>query len=129
MTGLHRLRLKDFRSYPTLDLAVTGSTIVVTGENGSGKTNLLEAISLFAQGRGLRRADLAACARNDGPGGFAIAIEVAGRSGLRRFGTGYEPHGSAHGGEGPQRRHRVDREPAPSARAFADDLRVTGEAA
>ena len=121
MNGLRRLVLKDFRSYPALDLIVTGQTVVVTGENGSGKTNLLEAVSLFAQGRGLRRADLAACARNTGPGGFAVSIEVATSTGLRQFGTGFDP---AAAGDQPSRRYRVDREPAGSARAFADDLRL-----
>ena len=119
--GLRRLVLQDYRSYPALDLSVTAGTIVVTGENGSGKTNLLEAISLFAQGRGLRRADLAACARQGGAGGFAVSIEVAAADGVRQFGTGLDP---AVGSDAAVRRHRVDREPAASARAFADDLRL-----
>ena len=119
--GIRRLVLQDYRSYPHLDLAVTASTVVVTGENGSGKTNLLEAISLFAQGRGLRRAELAACARQGGSGGFAVSIEVAAADGVRQFGTGLDP---ATGFDLAIRRHKVDREAATSARAFADDLRL-----
>ncbi len=121
MNGVCRLVLRDFRSYPALDLAVGARTVIVTGENGSGKTNLIEAVSLFAQGRGLRRADLAACARRPGPGGFAVSVELAIGPGRRQFGTGLDP---AAPGEAPLRRFRVDREPAASARAFADDLRL-----
>ena len=68
--------LNDFRSYAALDLAIRGGLVVLCGENGAGKTNLLEALSLFAPGRGLRRAELAECARINGAGGFALSIEV-----------------------------------------------------
>ncbi len=118
---LRRVILSDFRSYAALDLAVTAPTVVVTGENGSGKTNLLEAISLFAQGRGLRRADLAALARQGGSGGFALSLGVASDYGTIQFGTGVEPSVEA---VAPSRRYRIDREPVASARGFADHLRM-----
>ena len=47
-----RLVLQDFRTYPTLDLALERSLVALVGENGAGKTNVLEAISLFTPGRG-----------------------------------------------------------------------------
>ena len=56
---VRRIMLSDFRSYGELDLAIEGRLVVLCGENGAGKTNLLEALSLFAPGRGLRRAELA----------------------------------------------------------------------
>ena len=58
-----RLILKDFRTYPALDLAVSRGLVALVGENGAGKTNLIEALSLFAPGRGLRRADRIAVLR------------------------------------------------------------------
>lgn len=119
--AIRRLVLADFRSYATLDLRVTGKLIVVSGENGSGKTNLLEAISLLAQGRGLRRAEFSACARQNGSGGFAISAELETSSGLVQYGTGLEP-GPA--GQAATRRYRIDREPVTSARAFAACLRL-----
>ena len=61
--GVRRLTLTDFRSYAALDLRVHARLIVLTGENGAGKTNLLEALSLLAPGRGLRRAELARMSR------------------------------------------------------------------
>lgn len=119
--ALRRLILSEFRSYATLDIAIAARTIVVTGENGSGKTNLLEAISMFAQGRGLRRADLADCARRGGSGGFAISVEMAAPEGTVQLGTGLDP---AQGDAAPARRHRIDRETVASARVFADHLRL-----
>ena len=50
------LRLTSFRSYRSADLPLANQPIVLTGANGSGKSNLLEAISLLAPGRGMRRA-------------------------------------------------------------------------
>ena len=46
--------------------------VVFTGDNGAGKTNLLEAISLLTPGRGLRRATYDEIAREGSAGGFAI---------------------------------------------------------
>ena len=54
--SLTRLMLRDFRSYPALTVPFHARIIVVSGENGVGKTNLLEAISLLGPGRGLRGA-------------------------------------------------------------------------
>ena len=53
-----RLALTDFRGYEAARLEVDQRPVVLTGANGAGKTNLLEAISFLAPGRGLRRAKL-----------------------------------------------------------------------
>ncbi|MGB0907161.1 MAG: DNA replication/repair protein RecF [Maricaulaceae bacterium] len=55
MPHIKALRLTDFRNYASLDLALDGRPVILYGPNGSGKTNLLEAISLLSPGRGLRR--------------------------------------------------------------------------
>jgi len=72
-----RLVLTDFRNHPALALTPGAGFVVLTGDNGAGKTNILEALSLLAPGRGLRRAALADMARQDGPGGFGVAATVA----------------------------------------------------
>ena len=112
--------LADFRSYSTLDLKTGAKLVALSGDNGAGKTNLLEALSLFAQGRGLRRAEMSDMAREAGAGGFAVSLEFLGEAGGPvQMGAGLERiEGVA------QRKFRLDREPIGSARAFADHIRI-----
>lgn len=58
-SGVTRLTLTDFRNYAHLRINANLAPIVITGENGSGKTNILEAISFLTPGRGMRSAKLA----------------------------------------------------------------------
>jgi DNA replication and repair protein RecF len=118
---VRRLMLRDFRSYAALDLKIGGRLVVLCGENGAGKTNLLEALSLLAPGRGLRRADLAECARRGGAGGFALSIEVEEDGETRQLGSGWSQADDSGGAE---RKNRIDRAPVPSSRAFSDHVRV-----
>ncbi len=71
-----RLTLTDFRSYAEASIAPGSGFVLLSGENGAGKTNLLEAVSLLAPGRGLRGAPLANMARQGGPGGFGVAAKI-----------------------------------------------------
>jgi DNA replication and repair protein RecF len=71
-----RLSLSDFRSYADAVLTPGPGFVILTGENGAGKTNLLEAVSLLSPGRGLRGASLSEMARKDGPGGFSVAARL-----------------------------------------------------
>jgi DNA replication and repair protein RecF len=118
---VRRLLLADFRSYETLDLKVEGDLIVLVGENGAGKTNILEAISLLTPGRGLRRADLADCAREGGGGGWAVSIELEDEDHRVQLGSGRD---NADSSQPQSRKCRIDRAPVGSARAFADHVRV-----
>lgn len=56
--GLTNLSLYNFRSYRFLDLPISSNFVVLYGDNGAGKTNILEAISMFSATRGLRKASL-----------------------------------------------------------------------
>ncbi|SCY50762.1 DNA replication/repair protein RecF [Microvirga guangxiensis] len=116
-----RLILQDFRTYASLDLAVSRPLVALVGENGAGKTNVLEAISLFMPGRGLRRAELGDMARQDGPGSFAISLTLDAPFGEHRLGTGLEP--AAENGRA-SRLCRIDGTNASSPTAFAEFLRV-----
>src|SRR3954451_18007440 len=119
--AVRRLILADFRSYPALDLALDAQMVVLTGENGAGKTNVLEALSLLSPGRGLRHAELADCARIGGRGGFAVSVEIETQADRVQLGVGIDP---PDGDEPQSRRFRIDRTPAPSGRALADHLRL-----
>ncbi|MDP3256531.1 DNA replication/repair protein RecF [Bosea sp. (in: a-proteobacteria)] len=119
MAAVARLILQDFRSYEALDLTVGGQIVALVGENGAGKTNILEALSLFAPGRGLRRADLAEMARQEGDGAFAVSVALAEDG--SRLGVGLGPADT----EGKRARlARIDGAPAGSALAFSEHVRV-----
>ncbi|HEY0627235.1 MAG TPA: DNA replication/repair protein RecF [Allosphingosinicella sp.] len=77
MPALTRLSLTNFRSYSDALIEPGPRFVILTGENGAGKTNVLEAVSLLSPGRGLRRASLSEIARTDGPGGFAVAARLS----------------------------------------------------
>jgi DNA replication and repair protein RecF len=119
---IRRLTLSNFRSYRAAQISPERELSVLLGANGAGKTNLLEAISFLAPGRGLRRATREDVAFAEGDGSWAAAAEVEGALGLATLGTGAEPPSAET--ESRTRQCRVDREPVASAAAFADHLRV-----
>jgi len=120
---IRRLRLTNFRSYHAAQVALDrAGPVVLTGANGAGKTNLIEAISLLAPGRGLRRATMEELAFTEGDGAWTVSAEIEGMLGLATLGTGTEP--PANEEAAPTRRCRIDRESVGSATAFADHLRV-----
>ncbi len=89
-TRLLRLTLTDFRSYKALRFLPGAAICVLTGANGTGKTNLLEAVSLLVPGRGLRGAKFSELARrgeeSSGSWGVAATFEVGGE--VLEIGTG-----------------------------------------
>jgi len=120
---IRRLTLTNFRSYHAAQVALDhAGPVVLTGANGAGKTNLLEAISLLAPGRGLRRATMDEMAFSEGDGGWAVSAEIEGMLGLSTLGTGIDPPTAEEAAN--SRKCRVDRESVGSAAAFADHLRV-----
>ena len=66
VSGFIRLVLTQFRSYSSLLLQCTTKPIIIVGPNGAGKTNILEAISFFSPGRGLRNIRLSEACRHPG---------------------------------------------------------------
>ena len=71
-----RLSLTDFRSYAAALIEPGPGFVLLFGDNGAGKTNLLEAVSLLTPGRGLRGAALSEMARRGGEGGWAVAAKA-----------------------------------------------------
>ena len=95
MLRLQRLVLTDFRGYAALTWRPAGRIAVLHGPNGSGKTNLLEAISLLVPGRGLRGAKTADLPRRGGSGAWAVAGRFATVAGETDIGTGSPPEGAS----------------------------------
>ncbi len=119
---VRQLTLTNFRNYHAASLETDAKTIVLVGPNGAGKTNLIEAISFFTPGRGLRRATLDEVAFSEGDGSWAVAAEIEGALGLATLGTGIER--PIEEGATTLRKYRIDREPVASPAAFADHVRV-----
>ena len=123
--AIRRLDLTDFRNYRSLRLEIDPAPVILTGANGAGKTNLLEALSFLAPGRGLRRAGLGEVARSgDGraAGGWAVAARVDTRGGQVALGSGVES--AAADAQRSRRVVRVDGAPARSQAAFAEHLSI-----
>lgn len=119
-TSISRLKLTDFRNYAAASLVLDSRHVVLTGENGAGKTNLMEAISFLSPGRGFRRAVLTDVTRVGADGGFAIFADLDGMEGEVAIGTGIEPGD----GESVSRKVRINSTPAKSTEELSDHLNV-----
>jgi len=85
---LDRIALSNFRNHRRTELSGTTQFNLMVGENGAGKTNVLEALSLLSPGRGLRRASLAELPGPDGQGAFQIGVSLFGQGHeIARLGT------------------------------------------
>ncbi len=94
MAFLSRLTLTDFRNYAALTWRPAARIAVLTGPNGTGKTNLLEAVSLLGPGRGFGRSRLSEMARIGGGGLWAVAARVGGGDEAVTIGTGLAEAGA-----------------------------------
>lgn len=83
-----RLTLTDFRSYSSATVETGAGFVLLSGDNGAGKTNVLEAVSLLTPGRGLRGASLSDMVRRGSSGSWAVAA----RLGQTDIGTGTTPN-------------------------------------
>ena len=85
--ALDRISLSEFRNHAATELAGTRGFNLLVGENGAGKTNILEALSLLAPGRGLRRAALVEMVASGGQAGFRIGADLVQPDEPIRLGT------------------------------------------
>lgn len=113
---LSSIFLSNFRNHADTTLEDAGTLNLLLGRNGAGKTNILEALSLLAPGRGLRRAQLAEMPRLGGSGAFSLGASLSDHSEVR-LGTYTEP------GQPGRRRVRINGAEA-SAAALGEWLSV-----
>lgn len=114
------LALTRFRNHTATRLELDRAAVVLTGANGSGKTNLLEAVSFLSPGRGMRRARLSDIDQVGGDGAWAVSAQVAGKLGPARLGTGRDPEA-----EGERRLVRIDGAPARSQAVLGEHLTIS----
>lgn len=114
---ISRLRLSAFRNYTSAALDLDPRHVVLVGENGAGKTNLIEAISLLSPGRGLRRAAFETLALSGSEGMWAVAATVETPFGPADIGTGAT-------GDAGARRVRINGANARSIEEMSDYLRI-----
>lgn len=112
-----RLILTDFRNYRRLDLQFSDRLIAFVGENGAGKTNILEAVSYLTAGRGLRRATLSDVARIGGAGGWSVAARLEQDGTEIKLGTGWTAGETG-------RRVRIDAVEQRSSESLLEYLRI-----
>ncbi len=112
--ALQSLSLTEFRSYERLDFALRGRSVYLYGQNGAGKTNLLEAISVLNPGKGLRGAGFSDLGRRlpdeDRGRPWGVAATLGEGETEVRLATGSDPR------DPNKRTVRIDGEPAPAAR-------------
>ena len=121
---VERLTLTNFRSYATAVVETDAGPQVIAGANGSGKTNLLEALSLLAPGQGLRRAPFSDLARTGagGDGSFAVSARAHALAGPADIGTGLAAGAGA--GERSGRLVRIDGTTQSGSGVLADYLEI-----
>jgi DNA replication and repair protein RecF len=88
-----RLRLRDFRTYASAEIALGEGLTVVHGANGAGKTNLLEGLYFGCTGRSCRTTNEREVLRFDAAPGAAVRVAVEGRDadGDHELSVGFRP--------------------------------------
>jgi DNA replication and repair protein RecF len=88
--GVVSLRLRDFRSYATAEVALGDGLTVITGPNGAGKTNLIEALYFACTGRSCRTSNEREVVRFGAPAARVI-VATAGEDGAHELSVGFQP--------------------------------------
>ena len=95
--SIRSLTVREFRSWERISLRTDPGPVVLTGANGAGKTNLLEAVSFLAPGRGLMGARLQDLPRQGGRGPWTVVADIATGGTTVRIGTGAPGEGETRG--------------------------------
>ena len=131
---IRKLTVSNFRNYSAASLEPSKQMVVLLGNNGAGKTNLLEAISMLSPGRGLRQAQLMQLNRattdatNEGntieaQRQWAVSVKVESNGFETTIGTGCET--AASDGKSPKRLVKINGEIVKSQISLNDHLSVS----
>ncbi|MEC9201792.1 MAG: AAA family ATPase, partial [Pseudomonadota bacterium] len=90
-SSIAELKLTNFRSHAKAHIFTNKGIVVLSGDNGVGKTNILEAISMLGPGRGLRTAKLSELARRDGANAWSVSALVRTQEEDIQIGVGIDP--------------------------------------
>lgn len=131
---IRKLTVSNFRNYSAASLEPSKQMVVLLGNNGAGKTNLLEAISMLSPGRGLRQAQLTQLnkaktdATNEGntieaQRQWAVSVKVESNGFQTTIGTGCET--TAAGGKSAKRLVKINGEIVKSQISLNDHLSVS----
>ena len=104
---VRNLKISCYRSHRHTLIETDNRSVVLHGDNGSGKTNVLDAVSLLSPGRGLRGARAADSLRKSDSHGWKVAGCVQAPRGSYEVETWYDGSGS--------RRVRSDDKAVPQA--------------
>ena len=121
LTKIGKLNLTDFRNHSYSSITTDKDFILLTGPNGSGKTNVLEAISMFSATKGLRGSNLVDQSNSKGSGGWSIFMEVHSELGNLKLGTGINKPDLVNG---KARQCRVDGTSYKSPKIFTNYLGI-----
>ena len=131
---IRKLTVSNFRNYSKASLEPSKQMVILLGNNGAGKTNLLEAISMLSPGRGLRQAQLMQLNRaktdatNEGntieaQRQWAVSVKVESNGLETIIGTGCET--AASDGKSPKRLVKINGEIVKSQISLNDHLSVS----
>lgn len=126
MLSVTQLTLTQFRNYDFMRLETAPAPVVLWGENGAGKTNVLEALSLLTPGRGLRGnafSELCRSTQNGAADGWGVAADVNAPLGEVKLGTGWRDP-DAHAGQSSGRQVQIDGAMQKGSGALGDYVRA-----
>ncbi|MFO1243093.1 MAG: DNA replication/repair protein RecF [Rickettsiales bacterium] len=88
---ISQLSLTLFRNHVQFTLQTGNEPVVLIGDNGAGKTNILEAISLLTPGRGLRSVSFSDMANKESGQGWTMFTEIECGGDANSIGMSYTP--------------------------------------
>jgi DNA replication and repair protein RecF len=88
---INKLKLNSFRNHNSFSADIDKNIVAITGNNGIGKTNILEAVSLLVSGKGFRKAKISELQKQGAQSPWSIYAEIENDGDVTQIGTGFDP--------------------------------------